>query len=587
VKRYLWAVGDWIKAYQVGELIEERYFLHQPRVLLDTLPAQPGEGPNEIPAYISPYLKLLPWRLHLPQIYDYFPSSDPEIDLSVWLLDYGTIPLTEEGEPVEEELLPSLGSLWASAAPMVQLNWLWQISRLWQPLQSKGVVSSLLEKELLKVNGYQVQLRELRIDEHQFYELRHLAPILGPLLEQCQSTIAPFCETLKRKLEQGKIPHADHLLKVIETAIADLAQQSEYKYQTLTITDPGPSREHNEDACYPPSQLLGEGNQLLTTLTLICDGVGGQEGGEVASQWVAEHLPLSITGQIKGQTESQEMVLETLKTCIERVNEQLNTRNDNEQRRERERMGTTLVMALAQHQHLYLGNVGDSRCYWLTPSSCLQMTVDDDLACREVRLGYMLYRDALELPRSGALTQAIGLGPSNQLHPALQHFLVPAESLFLLCSDGLSDFNRIEQYWQTLVAPLFKGEQTLTEIGDHLIALANTQNGHDNVTIGLLYCQLVTPDTLTPIAYPRLGYEQDTHPPVVEAPTPKPSDPPPEPLTVPTPPPPVQQLNQNIILPPWVFALLLGLLTLGVGWWGWQTFLAPSPSPQNSPGSQS
>lgn len=589
VKKYLWAVGDWIKAYQIGELIEERYRLVQPQVLLDTLPAQPTSGPDEMPPYIAPYLKLFGLRLHLPQVYDYFPSSDPEMDLSVWLLDPGAVPLGENGEPQHPELLPPLGTVWSGAGPLLQLTWLWQMAKLWQPLQAKNVVSSLLEPDFLKVNGYQVQLRELRLDEHQFYELRHLAPFWGPLLEQSDPLIAPFCETLGRRLSQGKIPHSERLIQVLETAITDLSNQYDFKYQILTLTDQGPNREHNEDACYPPSGLASEGNQLMTTLTLIGDGVGGQEGGEVAAQWVAEYLPLMISNQVQGGAAEPSAVLEILKNCIEKVNDQLNSRNDAEERRERERMGTTLVLALAQNQQFYWANVGDSRCYWLTPDSCLQMTVDDDLACREVRLGYMLYREALELPRSGALTQAMGLAPSSQLYPVIQYAFAPADSLFLLCSDGLSDFNRVEQYWRRECLGLFNGEKTLEELAASLVNLANTQNGHDNVTVGLLFYQPRPPQEGTPVLYPRSPLEKETQPPAAEAPEVV-AEPAPQPqpqLLTPTPPvipPTAPKTAKNIILPPWVFGVILGLLALGGGWWGWQSLNSGNNSQTPPPG---
>ncbi len=58
-KRYLWAVGDWIKAFQVGELLEERYLLESPNILLDTLPAQLPLGLEEIPPSYHTLLEII------------------------------------------------------------------------------------------------------------------------------------------------------------------------------------------------------------------------------------------------------------------------------------------------------------------------------------------------------------------------------------------------------------------------------------------------------------------------------------------------------------------------------------------------
>ena len=57
-KRYLWAIGDWIKSYSVGELFEKRYYLKYPRILLDTKPGLPPQGPEQFPPEILLYLQL-------------------------------------------------------------------------------------------------------------------------------------------------------------------------------------------------------------------------------------------------------------------------------------------------------------------------------------------------------------------------------------------------------------------------------------------------------------------------------------------------------------------------------------------------
>ncbi len=500
LKRYLWSVGDWIKAYQPGELLLDRYLLVRPQVLLDTTPALGVDGPEEIPAHILPYQKLLPFRLNVPEVYDYFPSWDEEKDLSVWLLDYGPVPLDEAGEPIHERLLPSLGEMWEQASPLQQLTWLWQIIRLWQPLQRQGVVSSLLEFDWLRVQGAQVFLQQLQLDEHQFYETKYLAGVWEPLLTNAHPAIADFCQTLWHKLKQGKVPHADYLLRVLDAGIQSLAEQYDFSYTVFALTDGGPSRDHNEDACFPVSETPIEGQQLANTMTLICDGVGGQEGGEIASQWVIDHLPIRVISKVQKQMNEPDQIrgfIQHLKEDIQEVNEQLNRRNDREERVERERMGTTLVMALADFQQFFLANVGDSRCYWLTRNSCKQVTVDDDVASREVRLGLMLYRHAVELPRSGALTQAVGLGPAGQLHPIIQRLIVPTDSLFLLCSDGFCDHNRVEQYWQDDFLPVLQGDRPVAEAVPRLIELANQVNGHDNVSVALMHCQ-ISPSVPTP-----------------------------------------------------------------------------------------
>jgi serine/threonine protein phosphatase PrpC len=520
------------------------------------------------------------------------------MNLDIWLLEYGSLPLDAQGELQYPNLLPELSTLWADASPLQQLVWLWQMARLWQPLQAKGVVSSLLQASLLRVNGLNVQLMELCLDEHRYHTIKELAEVWSPLLSHPQAAIADFCQGVKDNLENGKIPHAESLITLLEKAIAELASHYQYRYQIVTATDTGPNREHNEDFCYPlpipsaipspsPSpdpekalpaeepaitrpvsklrgrnpikisfpkddpptpessipesstpeslmqdppveaRMVEEPNNLelsietvpteseveiptMENLMIICDGVGGQDGGEIASELTVNHLVQEIANRLpfaqkSAPTHSERLpyqqVLQELEQGINQVNDRLNNRNNQEHRTERGRMGTTLVMTLAEHQSLYIANVGDSRCYWITENSCQQVTVDDDLACREVRLGYALYREVVQLPRSGALVQAMGMAASDSLYPALQRLLISDRSLFLLCSDGLSDFDRVEQYWQTELVPILTGKVDLLTGRDRLMALANEKNGHDNTTIGLLLCQVEAPETLPNLSY--------------------------------------------------------------------------------------
>ena len=495
VKRYLWAVGDWIRAFQVGELLEERYLLESPNILLDTLPAQLPLGLEEIPPRIIPYLKLFPLRLHIPLVYSFLASPDPEMDLDVWLLEYGELPLDDQGKPQYPQLFPKLADVWGEASPLRQLIWLKQMVQLWRPLQSQKVVSGLLDPALVRVNGPNIQLLELPLDSHHYHKITELMAVWSDLLKTAHPAIAAFCRELGEKLEKGKIPHADYLLRVLEGAIAELAQNYDCQYQIMTATDTGPRREHNEDACYPPMGELKEGNQPQETLTIICDGIGGQDAGEIASQLATEDLPQRLTPLFE---QSSNLLPQDwgkgIKQAIWETNDVICDRNDQENRTERDRMGTTLVMSLARHHELYFANVGDSRLYWITATSCQQMTVDDDLVSREVRLGYELYRNAQHFSHSGSLTQSLGIMPSEKIQPSVERVLLEGNGVFLLCSDGLSDLDRIEQYWQTELQPILTGEFDLPTACDRLIKLANEKNGHDNVTIALIRYQ-VSPST--------------------------------------------------------------------------------------------
>jgi protein phosphatase len=497
-------MGDWVRTYyHVGELIDNRYLVKQPQIVLDTKPAQAPQAPEEPPSWISLYLKLLPFHLHIPQAYGYIPSPDERLNMDIWLLEYGTIPLDETGELIYPELLPTLAEVWSQASDLRQIHWLWQMAKLWHPLQKKAVVSSLLNPSLMRVNNQLLQLLELSKDEATAPNLRDLGALWAGLMPTAAANIQDFLASLTQELESGDLDRPESLIAILDYALQHYGGGQERSYEIFTRTDTGPLREHNEDACYPPT------NQAITLahgqnpLAIVCDGIGGQEGGEIAAQLAIETLPREInrspTTDIEVYPESHSLVLEQ---AIRVTNDLISQRNDQESRQERQRMGTTLVMAFAQAQEMYAAHVGDSRIYWITPHSCHQVTVDDDLASREVKLGYLLYRDAIQYPNAGALVQALGMSSATNLHPTVQRLIIDQDCVFLLCSDGLSDYDRVEQYWDSEILPLLRGEKTVTAVGESLLQLANQKNGHDNSTIALVYCRVVPKaEPVTPLVY--------------------------------------------------------------------------------------
>ncbi|NCS42786.1 MAG: serine/threonine-protein phosphatase [Microcystis aeruginosa G13-05] len=504
VKRYLWMMGDWVRTYyHVGELIDNRYLVKQPQIVLDTKPAQAPQAPDEPPSWISLYLKLLPFHLHIPQVYGYIPSPDERLNMDIWLLEYGTIPLDETGELIYPELLPTLAEVWSQASDLRQIHWLWQMAKLWHPLQKKAVVSSLLNPSLTRVNNQLLQLLELSKDEATAPNLRDLGALWAGLMPTAAANIQDFLASLTQELESGDLDRPESLIAILDYALQHYGGGQERSYEIFTCTDTGPLREHNEDACYPPT------NQAITLahgqnpLAIVCDGIGGQEGGEIAAQLAIETLPREInrspTTDIEVYPDSHSLVLEQ---AIRVTNDLISQRNDQESRQDRQRMGTTLVMAFAHAQEMYAAHVGDSRIYWITPHSCHQVTVDDDLASREVKLGYLLYRDAIQYPNAGALVQALGMSSATNLHPTVQRLIIDQDCVFLLCSDGLSDCDRVEQYWDSEILPLLRGEKTVTAVGESLLQLANQKNGHDNSTIALVYCRVVPKaEPVTPLVY--------------------------------------------------------------------------------------
>jgi serine/threonine protein phosphatase PrpC len=521
-KRYLWVVGTGVKKFKElnsGEVLADRYVFKGDRILLDTQPGKVPDVPVEIPDLILPYLRLFAQRIHIPQVYGQLVEQKITKD-DIWLLEqgpiYATIPtgagseVAATGAPplnlaLGGKLMPPLIGQWAKASPLRQLNWLWQLANLWQPFMGEGVAGSLLNPELIRVEGSIVRLLELRLDS-KFPSLEDLGQFWSEWVSTANPLIAPFLAKLCQLLTDGEIQTCDQLVALLDRGLNVCGQLQKREYAIAADTNQGPSRRRNEDACYPNnSSTLLTSESGLSSLAIVCDGIGGHEGGNVASNMAIDAVKKYIQEQQKSPAnlENPRTITTILENAAAAANQEISEKNDSQQKQGRQRMGTTLVMSYTRAHELYITHVGDSRAYWINRNGCRQVTIDDDVASRHVCFGYILYRDALQQPSSGSLVQALGMGPSAHLHPSVERFIIDEDSLFLLCSDGLSDNDRVEQYWQSKILPVLNGELTLTQGVNHLIDLANYYNGHDNVTVALVRCRVtpnetaqITPETL-------------------------------------------------------------------------------------------
>ena len=482
-KHYLWALGEGIKTCKPGDVIAGRYLVKRDRLLLDTHPEQLPELSEDIPNFITPYLRLFAHQLHVPQVYGMVSPKASKLSGDIWLLENGPI------RKLSETLMPELVEEWKGASAMRQLNWLWQIAQLWQPCITQGVASTLLTTKLLRVEGPVVRFLELQLDPKP-PNLSELGKLWQQWLDDAHPAIANFLGQLCQQMVARQIRNGEQLIAQLDKALLQCGRWYDRSVEIATGTDVGRSRAHNEDACYPPSGTVSSVVPGSEACAIVCDGIGGQDGGEVASE-----LAISVLRKKLQQVVLHKDIYEPLSLIskLERAacaaNDEIADRNDSEHRQGRQRMGTTLVMALAHVHELYVAHVGDSRAYWITRTNCYQVTLDDDVACREVRLGYALYRDALEQVAAGALIQALGITSSSTLHPSVQRFPVDEDCVLLLCSDGLSDKDRVEECWETEILPILDGSIGVAAARDRLIDIANTRNGHDNVTIGLIHCQ--------------------------------------------------------------------------------------------------
>ncbi|MFN6535015.1 MAG: PP2C family protein-serine/threonine phosphatase [Nostoc sp. EkiNYC01] len=503
VRRYLWAIGSLSAKVPPGTKVANRYEVIRHQVWLDTQPGLPPDVPEELPKAIIPYLRLYQERLHLPQVYGFARGVEEDAGDTLLLEN---VPIDETGH-----IYPTIAQAWEQATAVRQVYWLWQILQLWTPLSELGLARSLLVQDNLRVQGWCVRLLEL-VETFDETSLQKLGQCWQPLVTSAQTSIAKGLQNVVQRMCETEV-ELDVIVTQLNNLLLASAAELPLSLKVAGSTDVGLVMPQNEDSCYP-NAFSDLDDRLIPHLSIVCDGIGGHEGGEVASRLAVESVKLQIRvllAEVAAQSQvvSPQLLQEQLEASLRVVNNVISARNNEQKRQGRERMATTIVMAVQVPQQiqtisgwrshnsheLYLANVGDSRAYWITPNYCQLLTIDDDVVTREVRFAKSLYRKALLRPDATALTQALGTRDAEFLRVRIQRFIVEEDGILLLCSDGLSDRNWVEQSWQDYAKPVFAGEVTVEDAVRNWINLANEKNGRDNISVVLTYCR-VSPEYL-------------------------------------------------------------------------------------------
>lgn len=256
-----------------------------------------------------------------------------------------------------------------------------------------------------------------------------------------------------------------------------------FRLDEVGRTHVGRQRDHNEDSFFSRTYLekvdSPSGPRLKAKgLYILCDGMGGHAGGEVASALAVSTLEAYFADHWQDTLPTVEVIREG----IAQANRAIFEKNDGEGRSGSGRMGTTLLLLLLQDTEAMVAHVGDSRLYSFTRRQGLrQVTVDHEVGQREIQRGV---EPAIAYARPDAyqLTQALGPRNSQDVAPSINTLPITEDILLLLCSDGLSDNDLLEHHVSTHVEPLLKSRHDLEEGVSQLIDLANEHNGHDNIT---------------------------------------------------------------------------------------------------------
>jgi serine/threonine protein phosphatase PrpC len=238
------------------------------------------------------------------------------------------------------------------------------------------------------------------------------------------------------------------------------------KVSVAALSDVGCVRKNNEDAF---------GYDSIRNLFIVCDGVGGMNSGEVASD-----LAVSTVLNVFAASEAEDASLAL------RLNQAILAANlavrQAAGHREHKGMSTTLVAAAIDQQKLLVGNVGDSRVYIIQNGQCRQLTVDHSYLNELIRRGAISVEDAGKVDLRGMesmITRAIGAAPL--VEPDFFSVTLNAGDMVLLASDGLSRYITQNDMVQGV------SRDNLQLSCERLIATAKDRGGADNITCMLLH----------------------------------------------------------------------------------------------------
>lgn len=237
-------------------------------------------------------------------------------------------------------------------------------------------------------------------------------------------------------------------------------------------TDRGRRRAINEDACacFPETGVL-----------VVCDGMGGEAAGEVASKLGVD----TIAGQLNGaDTWSRGKTRMPAKGFLPRTRRleaalQLSNKAIFEESREKSdqaKMGTTAVAAFVQDNLASLAHVGDSRAYLWRHGQLERLTQDHSLVEEQVRLGLLTAEQARQSEEQNILLRVLGREPEVEVD--LAEVPVMTGDYLLLCTDGLT-----RMVPEATVAETIATERDPATICRSLVALANEKGGVDNITV--------------------------------------------------------------------------------------------------------
>ena len=266
-----------------------------------------------------------------------------------------------------------------------------------------------------------------------------------------------------------------------ETEENSVAFQTRDPHMALAVevagkTDVGCVRANNED---------NFGYDSRYGIFVVCDGMGGQAAGEVASKMGVDILldyfrneisaaeMHAVNGALEYPAQSFSAAAKSVANAIQLANRKIYQAGQEQQGRRG--MGSTIVTALVHGNSLTIGHVGDSRIYLVRQGTIQQLTQDHSLVMEQVRRGYITLEQAQKSEMQNIILRA--LGSEEAVEADVEDLVTVPGDLLLMTSDGLTRHVQDEE-----IRSIVHGPGDLEHRCSELIQTAKDRGGDDNIT---------------------------------------------------------------------------------------------------------
>lgn len=242
--------------------------------------------------------------------------------------------------------------------------------------------------------------------------------------------------------------------------------------QIFFKTDVGLVRSCNQDAC-----RYGELSDNCA-YAVVCDGMGGANGGSVASSEAVDEVSRVIVEEYR-QDMSDEELTEAMRNAVLSANSRVyNMSCETDSLRG---MGTTVELAVIRNGVVQVVHAGDSRVYLVSGDNIEQVTTDHSLVQEMVERGQITQEEARVHPGRNYITRALGVERYLNVDCLSRSF--PQGSILLMCTDGLTNYFNSNELLDIIKSTPH------SDVTERLVSMAKERGGSDNITVAVILAE--------------------------------------------------------------------------------------------------